>query len=137
MNFLNLEERDITDLVTTYESKRDATIRITFGLTVTRRLKELLHWVQDQHRCRSPTITSDVTISLLTQALQQASARKSFILKKEVNTKIAKFRKFSKESTWKTWRDAFINYISVLPGTSSIPLVYIVRPNFYLSQYVQ
>ena len=45
LNFLDFEERDITDLVTAYESKRDPTERINFGLTATRRLKGLLHWV--------------------------------------------------------------------------------------------
>ena len=70
LNFLDLEERDITDLVTAYESKRDTTERITFGLTATRRLKGLLHWVQDQRRCGSPIITSIVTLPILTQALQ-------------------------------------------------------------------
>ena len=63
--------------------------RITFDLTATRRLKRLLHWVEDQRICGTPIITSHVTLSLLTQALQQASYRKSFILQKEVNAKIA------------------------------------------------
>ena len=43
MNFLDLEKRDITHLVTAYESKRDATECITFRLTTTRRLQGLLH----------------------------------------------------------------------------------------------
>ena len=40
--------------------------RITFDLTATRRLKGLVHWVQDQRRCGTPIITSHVTVSLLT-----------------------------------------------------------------------
>ena len=29
-----------------------------------------------------------------------------------------------------TWHDAFVNYLSVLPGTTGIPLAYVVRSNF-------
>ena len=95
MNFLDLEEREITDLITTYESKRDIMKCITFGLAATRSLKGLLRWVQDQRRCGSPIIPSHVNLSLLTQALQQASDRKSIILQKEVNAKISHPGKFS------------------------------------------
>jgi len=130
LNFLDLEERDISDLVIAYESKRDTTERINFGLTATRRLKGLLHWVQDQRRCGAPIITSIVTLPILTQALQQASDRKSFILQKEVNAKIAYPGMFSKETSWMTWHDAFINYLSVLPGTTGVPLAYVIRSNF-------
>ena len=129
-NFLDLEERGITNLVTAYESKRDPTERINFGLTTIRRLKGLLHWVQDQRRYGSPIITSNVTLHILTQALQQASDRKYFILQKEVNTKIAHPKKISKETSWTTWHDALVNYLSVLPGKTGIPLAYVVHFNF-------
>ena len=42
-DFFDLEENDIQDLVKFYESKRESTERIAFGLTATRRLKGLMH----------------------------------------------------------------------------------------------
>ena len=42
-DFFDLEERDIQDLVIFYESKRDSSERIAFGLTATRCLKGLMH----------------------------------------------------------------------------------------------
>ena len=39
ITFFDLEESDIQDLVKLYESKRDSSERIGFGLTATRRLK--------------------------------------------------------------------------------------------------
>ena len=124
MNFLDIEERDITDLVTAYESKRDPTE------TATRRLKGLIHWEQNQRRCGSPIITSTVTLPILTQALQQTNDRKSFILQKKIKVKIVYLGKFSNETSLMTWHDAFVNYLSVLPGTTIIPLAYVVRSNF-------
>ena len=46
-DFFDLEENDIQDLVKFFESKRESSKRIAFGLTATRRLKGLMHWVQD------------------------------------------------------------------------------------------
>ena len=45
-DFSDLEEKDIQDLVKFYESKRDSSERIAFGLTATRRMKGLMHWVK-------------------------------------------------------------------------------------------
>ena len=45
-DFSDLEEKDIQDLVKFYESKRDSSERIAFGLTTTRRMKGLMHWVK-------------------------------------------------------------------------------------------
>ena len=44
-NFSDLEEKNTQDLVKLYESKRDSSERIAFGLTTTRRMKGLMHWV--------------------------------------------------------------------------------------------
>ena len=44
-DIFDLEESDIQDLVKFYESKRESSECITFGLTATRRLKGLMHWV--------------------------------------------------------------------------------------------
>lgn len=44
-----------------------------------------------------------------------------------MNSKLAHSGKFTKNTVWKTWHDAFVNYLSVIPGTSGIPLAYIVR----------
>ena len=43
IDFFDLEESDIQDLVNFYQSKRDSSERIVFGLTTTRRLKGLIH----------------------------------------------------------------------------------------------
>ena len=47
IDFFDLEENDIQDLVKNYESKRNSFECIAFGLTETRCLKGLMHWVQD------------------------------------------------------------------------------------------
>ena len=66
MDFLDLEEEDITSLIHTYDNKRDPTERINFGLTATRHLKGLLRWVQDQRRCNIPIESTNVNLFTIT-----------------------------------------------------------------------
>ena len=61
-DFFDLEENDIQNLVKFYESKRESSERIAFGLTATRRLKGLMHWVQDCRRRGMEVNPSNVTL---------------------------------------------------------------------------
>jgi len=78
----DVKEKDIQDRVKFYESKRDTSERIDFGLTATRRMKGLMHWVQD---CRR----RGMTLVYINQSLINANERKIFRDQKEVNVAIA------------------------------------------------
>jgi hypothetical protein len=45
----------------------------------------------------------------------------------DTNTKAANPDKFKDEHKWPEWKKSFVNYLSVIPGVSGIPLSYIVR----------
>ena len=133
-DLFDLEESDIEDLVKCYESKRDSSERIAFGLTTTRRLKSLIRWVQDCRRRGMNVDTSNVTLEHVNQSLIIAHERKIFHDEKEGNVGIAKTGKFMKEKDWTKWQTSFVNYISIILGQIGIPLSYIVRfqhlPNY-------
>ena len=114
-DFFDLEENDIQDLVKFYESKRESSERITFGLTSTRRLKGLMHWVQDCRRHGMEVNPSNTTLEYVNQSLINAHERKIFHDQKEVNVGIANPCNFMKERDWTKWQTSFVNYLSVIP----------------------
>ena len=77
-DFFDLEEKDIQDFVKFYEFKRDSSERISFGLTTTRRMKGLMHWVQDCRRYGMIVETTDVTLVYIHQSLINGNERKIF-----------------------------------------------------------
>ena len=96
-DLFDLEESDIEDLVKCYESKRDSSERIAFGLTTTRRLKSLIRWLQDYRRRCMNVDTSNVTLEHVNQSLINAHERKIFHDQKEGNVGIANPDKFMKK----------------------------------------
>ena len=133
-DFSDLEEKDIQDLVKFYESKRDSSERIAFGLTAIRRMKGLMHWVKDCRRRDMTVETPNITLAYINQSLINANERKIFRDQKEVNVTIANPGKFTKEKEWTKWQHSFVNYRSIILGQTGIPLSYIERfhhlPNY-------
>ena len=99
-DFFDLEENDIQDLEKFYESKRESSERIAFGLTATRRLKGLMHWVQDCCRGGMEVNPSNATLEYVNQSLINAREQNIFHDQKEVNVGIANPGKFTKERDW-------------------------------------
>ena len=56
-----------------------------------------------------------------------AQVRKSDIELVTTNSKAADPGKFKDERKWPEWEKAFINYLSVIPRVSGIPLSFVVR----------
>ena len=98
IDFFDLEESDIQDLVKFCESKRDFFEHIAFGSTATRRLKGLMRWGKNCRRRGMNVDTSNVTLEHINQSLINTHERKIFHDQKEVNVRIANPGKFSKET---------------------------------------
>jgi hypothetical protein len=65
----------------------------------------------------------------LAEAQSRALIRKSDIDLVDTNTKAADPGKFRDERKWPKWNKAFTNYLSVIPGVSGIPLLYVICSN--------
>jgi hypothetical protein len=126
-DFRYLVEKDIRDMADEFGKRTQANGRIVFGLGRTKKLTGVMHWVQDCYRADDAPDHGNFTMAALYEALSLAQIRKSDIELVTTNTKAADPGKFKDERKWPEWEKAFINYLSVIPGVSGIPLSYIVR----------
>jgi hypothetical protein len=126
-DFRYLVEKDIRDMADEFGKRTLAQGRIVFGLGRTKKLTGVMHWVQDRFRANDVPNHGDFNEIALFEALSLAQIRKSDIDLVDTNTKAANPGKFKDERKWPEWEKSFINYLSVIPGVSGIPLSYIVR----------
>ena len=100
---------------------------ITFGLSCTKKLTGLMHWVQDCF------CTDDYPDYLTFNDKQLAEAQSCALICKadidlvDTNTKMADPGKFKEECKWLEWSKAFMNYLSVIPGVNGVPLSYVIH----------
>lgn len=126
IDFQNLRESDIESLVSSSVSRRIAADRMNFGLVIQRRLKGSIHYLQDCYRVDRVPNHLEVVIPVVEAALPRSIVRKNFCDQRGKNTKAANLGKFIPKK-WYQWGSAFDNYRSVLPGSTCIPLAYIIR----------
>ena len=126
------KEEDIRDLASGFAKRTINEGRIIFGLKKTKRMIALMHWVQDFYRCsETPTLQGiedqNSFFSALDTAILRANVRVNAANQVDTVSKAADPRKFKDESKWAEWEQAFVNYLSTIPGVDGIPLSYIVR----------
>ena len=114
--------------------KRTFANRINFGMSRTKWLIAMMHWVQDFYRCsKQPTIDDFVTANVFKQALsttaQCASLRKVDTNQVDTISKVADPGKLKDERKWPEWYPTFVIYLSTIPGVYGVPLSYVVREN--------
>ena len=87
----------------------------------------VMHWVQDCVRASDIPNHEHFDEETLFEALSMAQVRKSDAELVSTNSKAADPGKFKNERKWAEWEKAFINYLSVIPRVSGIPLSFVVR----------
>lgn len=127
-----LKEKDISDLSDNY-SKRRKPDKIQFGIARTKRLKALIHWVQDFERVSmQPTIhgyTQEAFITELQVAAKRSTIRKQEADRSDTISREAAPGKLKDERKWNDWISGFKNMLSALFGVTGIPLSYVIRDN--------
>ena len=126
-DFRYLVEKDIRDMADEFGKRTVANGRIVFGLGRTKKLTGVMHWIQDCYRADDVPSHENFSNEALFEALSLAQIRKSDVELVVTNIKAADPEKFKDERKWPEWEKAFVNYLSVIPGVSGIPLAYIVR----------
>jgi hypothetical protein len=126
-DFRYLVEKDIRDMADEFGKRTQAAGRIVFGLGRSKKLVGVMHWVQDCFRASDVPNHAHFDNDVLIEALSLAQIRKSDVELVSTNTKAVDPGKFKDERKWPEWEKAFINYLSVVPGVSGIPLSYVVR----------
>ena len=103
---------------------------LEFGLQQEVLLKGLMHFVQDLTRVGRSIEDLDldeINLEAIDNAIERAKNREAFIKQSKSVSAAGDPGKFDKSKQWFTWRDSFINYLSLKPGSTGIPLSYVIR----------
>ena len=128
-----LTEKDVTQLATDFASRTIPNGRMSIGARRTKRLKGLLHWVQDFYRVsEQPSIVGlqeDTFRAALDTALLRAEVRQTLKGNSETSSKVADPGPLKSEKEWREWEEKFINFLGCIIGVNGIPLSYVIRDN--------
>lgn len=128
-----LTEKDITTMSTDFSGRTQVNGRINFGTRRTKKLKSLVHWVQDFYRVSEEPgivgLSENIFKSQLERALIRSDIRKSMALQTKTAADAASPGPLESEKQWKQWEEKFCNYARTHIGTNGIPLSYIIREN--------
>ena len=133
-DFVGLTEKDIRDMAEEFSKRTVAQGRISFGLRRIKLLLGVMHWVQGQDRRYRMASINDIQDAdefrgILDMAIQRAALRKVEDDQVETVSKAADPGKFKDERKWPDWEPVFIYYLSTIPGSYHMPLLYVVREN--------
>ena len=129
----SLNEKDITELSDSFSRRTATNGRIDFGIRRTKRLKFMMHWVQDFYRVSTTPSTDGLDqvkfLAAITIAGQRSDVRKQLKDQSDEKAKVASPGPLISESKWTEWEPKFANYLSTLLGMHGIPLSYVIRDN--------
>ena len=104
---------------------------LDFGLQQEVLLKRLMHFVQDLARVGKSVENihpDEITLEAIdNNAIEHEKNREAFIKQSKTVSAAGDPGKFDKDKQWFTWRNSFINYLSLKLGSSGIPLSYVIR----------
>ena len=126
-DFKNMKERDVNDAAEEFSKRTVNDGRIIFGNGRIRRLKGLMHWVQDAYRCNRKPDHTKFTRDAITTAIERADGRKDELDLSDIVAKATKPDNFTKEKEWPAFETAFTGYLDSIPGSFGIPLSYVIR----------
>ncbi len=125
-DFSNATEDDISDMAEAFRKRIVMEGRVLFGHGRIKKLKGLMHWVQDKLCCSDPIDHNKFTLDEMNEAIERAAARKVEQEQSETTSKVAEPSKFTKESQWPSFYLAFVNYLSTILGVFGLPLHYVI-----------
>ena len=114
-----------------YKKRTQAQGRIPFGLRRIKLLIGVMHRVQDQDQCCRNASTGNIADAnefreIIDISIQRAALRKVEDDQVDMISKAADPGKFKDERKWPNWESAFVNYLSMIPGSYHVPLSYVV-----------
>lgn len=125
-DFRTLTEDDIQSMVTTMSKRTIADGRVVIKVGESRKLKALMHWIQDFYRCSDEPSFDVLNQDALRTAADRAKARQNA---KQNDSSALMPDKFTTDKQWDSFYKATKVYLSTLLGVNGVPLVYIIREN--------
>ena len=126
-DFVGLSEKDIREMADAYKNHTQAQGHIPSGLQRIKFLIGVMHWVQDQDRCYRNASTGGIADAnefreIIDISIQHATLRKVEDNQVDTISKVVDPGKFKNERKWPDWEQAFVNYLSTIPGSYHVPL---------------
>lgn len=125
--YLWMKEKDISNIADDHAKRKNAQSRIIFGFYHTNEIKGLMYWVQDMKRMSLKVEDQDLTSADIQLAIDNTDIRKNLFDNMETSSKAADPGKLGNQVDWSTWSHGFVNYLSTIPGSTGISLLYVVR----------
>ena len=131
--FAELNEKDIGNLAESYVKRTVADGRFIFGLQRTKRLKAMIHWIQDFQRVSDVPTTGGLNQATFREELivaaNRADIRKIEAASASSISSEASPGKLKDERKWNNWVVGLENMLSSIPGVRGVPLTYVIRSN--------
>jgi hypothetical protein len=128
-SFNRITEKDVTSLYEDYAKRTAAGNKIIFGFYRTKQLQGLMHWVQDCRRTNRDPDHERIDADDIAMAAINANHRLNIKDNMETASKATDPGKLKANTDWYTWSQGFTNYLSTIPGSTGIPLSYVIREN--------
>ena len=129
----DLKHDDIDTLASSYSKRTVAEGRIHFGLARIRRLKALIHWVQDFGRVSEEPTLDDLDQASFRAELKTAASRAEIRSKsKDTSESLSSEASpgmLESEKDWVKWSTGLTNMLGIMLGVTGVPLVYVIRSN--------
>ncbi len=126
-DFHHVTENDMGDMAEAFSKKTNAEGKIIFRHSQTKRLKRLMHWIQDCYQCNNQVDHNNFDLNAMHEALDRAATRKVEADQSDTTSTAVKPKKLVEESDWPSFNQAFQNYLSTIPGVFGVPLKYVIR----------
>ena len=127
----DLSEKEMSAMAENFAKRTDAEGKFQWGFTKIKRMKHLIHWVQDFERVGEvPTVLGLIEGSFLVAldvAKERAEVREHEAGESETVLRASSPGKLKDEKGWNKWIDALENMLSAIHGIFGIPLVYVIR----------
>ena len=129
----DMTEKDLKGLSDGFSARTLVDGRFHFGLARLKRLKAMVHWVQDFARIsETPTLIGLNQArfrTALTESATRALIRVEEASRSSTLSREAAPGKLKDGKKWNDWKTAMENMLATIPGVSGIPLSYVTRAN--------
>ena len=126
-----LTERDISDLEKSYAKCPGKSVGMLFGLQRTKKIKSLMHWVQDFTRVDKVPTFKELDKESFTRAIAVLVHRELIWSKESKDASAVSAEaspgKLKDERKWAEWIAGFENMPSTILGVNGVTFSYVIR----------
>ena len=124
---LSISIEDVKDAITGFTKLTAAQGKIPFQPGVKRNIIAFVQWTRTELRCGRDPANLLFPIGNMVQLHQDLKACINFEKQADLLAGQAKPKSLTIQTQWMDWEPTFTNYLKLIPGTTGIPLAYVIR----------